>query len=202
MAPRVGRNPPDASTNAQRKPIPDALKQTKTSEGVMQGVQPGVGTDSGGRTVTVACNLPNGIILRLYKWVDDRSVPPDKSTGERLKMAIPDGRVPPVRLHGWAVPFGKMPKFMIVPGAKGSQYALTTGVDREFWVKWLEANKESSLVTERMIYAMDSQHDATQEALNNGEKSGFEAIDPDAILKKDVPHNKHIKLETADLDAE
>ena len=193
MAPRVGRKPPE-----ERKPIPDALKQTTTSEGVMQGVQPRVGTDSGGGTVTVACNLPNGLILRLFDWIDDRSNPPDKD-GKRQKIAIQsrDKRKQPVRLHGWAVPWQARPKFMIIAGKQGSMYALTTGVDREFWKQWLEQNHESPVVTERMVYAMDNEREATQEALGNGVKSGLEPIDPTAIRVPDASLNKHIKLETA-----
>lgn len=188
MAPRVGR-PAQNDAGPRRKPIPDALKQTTTSEGVMKGVQPPVGTDSGGRTVTVACNLPNGLILRLFKWVDDRGSPPDKH-GDRPKIAVPDGTKQPVRINGWAIPFGKTPRFIVAGG-----YALTTGVDKDFWDTWVEQNKGASYLEEKMVFAMPTPHEAEQEAVQHGRKSGFEPLDPD---KMPTSGSKHLRLEKDD----
>ena len=201
MAPRVGRkpvsHPPDDTDapNVSRRPVPDALRRTTTAENVMSGVQPKVVHDSN-RQVFVGCKLPNGVILRLFKWIDDRGSPKDKSTGEREKIAVPatgpNGKPQEVRLRGPALRFGAQPRFIIAGG-----YALTP-IDADFWEKWLEQNKGSSLIDNKLIFAMDTSHAAEQEAVGLADvKSGFEPIDPNAPLSK---AHKNITLGPADLN--
>ncbi len=196
MAPRIGRKPvSDNAETTPRKPVPDALRRTTTAEGVMSGVQPKVGHDST-RQVYVGCKLPNGAILRLFRWIDDRGTPKDKNTGEREKIAIVDcdsnGKPKEARLRGPALRFGAQPRFIIAGG-----YAITP-IDADFWEKWVEQNKGSSLIDNKLIFAMDTQHAAEQEALNSADvKSGFEPIDPTAPPSK---AHKHITLGTADLN--
>ncbi len=199
MAPRVGRKHVETndteSERVSRKPVPDALRRTTTAEGVMSGVQPKVGHDST-RQVYVGCKLPNGVILRLFRWIDDRGTPKDKNTGEREKIAVPatgpNGKPQEVRLRGPALRFGAQPRFVIAGG-----YALTP-IDADFWEKWADQNKGSSLIENKLLFAMDTPHAAEQEAVGLADvKSGFEPVDPNAPPSK---AHKHITLGTADLN--
>jgi hypothetical protein len=161
MAPRVGR-----------KPVPEKLARTMTSDGVMQGVQPEQMKGSG-RTVTVACKCPTGLILRIFKWIDDRGTRPAPGE-ERPKIAIEDTNYKRVRVNGpnrYYFP-GPAPEFAISGG-----FAITTGVDRDWWEKWLEQNHESDLVKNKLIWALPNEQDVIKEARNLKEiKSGFEPL--------------------------
>lgn len=83
--------------------------------------------------VKVFCKIPNGVSLRLVKPFDD-------GTGGKQQYPYGD----PVILGG--------PRS---PGADFSQEPVATDVAPEFWSKWLEQNKDSSLVTEQMVYVKE-----------------------------------------------
>lgn len=161
MAPRIGR-----------KPVPEKLARTMTHEGVMKGVEPEVRVGTG-RTVTVACKCPTGLHLRIFKWVVDRGTRPAVGE-EQPKIAVEDGNYKPVKINGphrYYFP-GPAPEFAISGG-----YAITTGVDRDWWEKWLEQNKESAIVVNKLIWALPTEQEVIREARNLKEiKSGFEPL--------------------------
>lgn len=164
MAPRVGR-----------KPIPEKLAQTKTTDGVLQGVQPKIQVGSG-RTVTVACKAPTGLNLRIFKWIDDRGSKPAHD-GTRDKISVEDNRYKRIRVNGPSRYYfpGPAPDFAISGG-----YALTPNVDRDFMELWMEQNKESELVVNKLIFIMPTEREAVQAAQDLREiKSGFEPLDID-----------------------
>lgn len=124
------------------------------------------------RTVTVACNMPHGIVLRAFRPVvvsqavlggGTRDVTEHYETGQRF------------RISGNAIPAAREPGKVYPEIANG--YALTPGVPAELWEEWLKANKETPLVVNRCVFAVE--RDPVGEAKRQGEqKSGLEPIDP------------------------
>lgn len=124
-----------------------------------------------GETVTVACNLPNGLILRVFDMVNVRRARPGGGFDEE-----PEARLAgePFTLHGNRTSFGEEPKCKVVCG-----YALTRGVPKDLWDRWLEQNEDSDLVRNNLIHAhesMDEAADASEEL--DGTKSGLQPLNP------------------------
>lgn len=125
------------------------------------------------RTVTVACNLPHGVVLRAFEAVKvnepvlggsgSREVTEYRERGERFIV------------HGTARPAALVPGQHYAEIANG--YALTHGVPAELWEAWLKANKDSPMVANSCIFAVE--RDAAGEAKRKGDKSsGLEPINP------------------------
>ncbi len=75
---------------------------------------------------------------------------------------------------------GWMPDYPHVGG-----YALTSGVPRDFWDKWLEQHADDPVVKNGLIFAHASIDGASGEAREKKAiESGFEGIDPDNPSKK------------------
>jgi len=132
--------------------------------------------------VTVACRLPQGLQLRLFRMVDK---PEQSPLGLRtVKQAEQYGE--PVRIRGYYADL--MPAYaanMPIPAAPGG-YALTPGIDAEFWAQWLEQNRETDLVKNRIVYAHDTTDAVMGEMRDNKDvRSGLEPLDP-ANLPRDV----------------
>lgn len=131
------------------------------------------------RTVVVACKMPNGMILHLQEEYTDHEQTPNGVRDVKRHRKIGDG----VFVAGCAMPVGvpNPPKKSIVGG-----YALTRGVDAEFWTKWLEQNKDAPYVRNGIIFAMPSR-DAAEEKADEQEaiKSGLEPLDPTFTTAKD-----------------
>jgi hypothetical protein len=122
-------------------------------------------------TVTVACKHPAGFLLQLHQFADHAIPLPGGGTSKE-KMARPVGD--PVRIHGPATPHGEAPRAVIVGG-----YALTSGVPKDFWEKWLEQNKDAALVKNHLIFAYDKEADTRADAKEHaGVRTGMEPIDP------------------------
>lgn len=123
-------------------------------------------------TVTVASKMPNGVILRLFEQVDVEYPLPgggSKTVSEWHEMVSVDRYV----IKGIAAEAGKM------PDADGIShgFALTYGIPKDFWDKWLEQNKSLDMVKKRLIFA--HQQDASIQSFtktNADNKSGLEPI--------------------------
>jgi hypothetical protein len=120
-------------------------------------------------TVTIACKLPNGLILRVFKLEKSQEATPlgqhdidiARDTGKRITIA------------GNAAPHGKSPLAPISGG-----YALTHNVDADTWEQWLAANINSDLVRNKMIFAHAKQNELDAEARANETRlSGLERLD-------------------------
>lgn len=113
-----------------------------------------------GETVTVACKLPHGLRLRLFDMVDASE--PVMGGGTRtFKRAQEIGE--PVVIRGYrAMPFLEREE-----GAKfpNGGYALTPGVDKEFWEKWLEQNQDLEAVKNNLVFAAGKTENARAEAV-------------------------------------
>jgi hypothetical protein len=124
--------------------------------------------------VTVACKVPNGLILRLFKMVDFEE--PVIGGGIRTsKRGQPDMSKPPVLVNGpGGIGFGHAPKCQIADG-----YGLTPNVDADFFAEWMRQNADLDAVKNRMIFAHEKQDTITKMARDNEKRrSGMEPIEP------------------------
>jgi len=107
---------------------------------------------SGGAKVTVACNLPHGVRLRVFKMVKIRELVMGGGSRE-VETAEPYGAE--VLIQGIATEVGKLSRAPIVAG-----YALTYGVDKDLWDAWLKDNKDSAMVRNHCIMAYEDMNRA------------------------------------------
>lgn len=123
-------------------------------------------------TVTVALKHPHGLILRLYDMVevDEPLMGGGYKTVKRAQQ-IPGE----VRINGYSQPNKKVP-----PAATSGAFALTYGVPKLFWEKWLADNKGHPYVEKGLIFAAASNGYVSQKAKEREElRSGLEPINPD-----------------------
>lgn len=136
-------------------------------------------------TVTVACKLPNGIHLDVFRMdtVAEKTI---LGAVVETKRAVKAGR-------------------FTVKGIKrrtddeglAMGFALTHGCPKAIWDSWLEANKENPIVVNGLIFATSSTNDARARARENeAQRSGLEPLDP-----KNLPREFRGKVETADRPA-
>ncbi len=98
-----------------------------------------------GKTVTVACKMPRGVILQLSRMMPMR-IPIMAGGFQETMVAQKVGDQ--VRVKGFAVPFGKAPRYSII-----GDFALTPGIDAAFWEAWKEQNKHLDMVVNGLIWA-------------------------------------------------
>jgi hypothetical protein len=131
--------------------------------------------------VTVACKVPNGLLLRAFKMVPAREQTP---TGYRdIEKAEQVGN--PVKINGPAVPFGQAPDYPIVGG-----YALTPNVGKEFFEEWLHQNEDHAAVRAKLIFAHGNLTVVSDRAKEQKDVlSGLEPLNPDRTTRngKSVP---------------
>lgn len=121
-------------------------------------------------TVSVACKLPNGLILRVF-GMTERYEPVMGGGSRKVEEAAQVGEA--VTIKGYAAPFGKDPKTPVAGG-----YAITTGVDADLWDRWLAQNAEHPAVKAGLIFAAERVDYAKKQAEEQaGLKCGLEPID-------------------------
>jgi hypothetical protein len=134
---------------------------------------------SGHKTVTVACKLPNGLVLRLFDW-KEHDEPILGGGARRVKAAHP--RPETVTVNGNAAPMNGQPQSYTIIDAhrRGDGFGLTHNVDAEFFAEWLEQNKDAPYVKEGLIYAYADMGDVASKSRELEKvKSGLEPLDPD-----------------------
>lgn len=128
-----------------------------------------------GDTVTVACKLPNGLVLQLEDPHD-------------FMEPLPNGGNRPVRqwrrreesytVRGCALNFEAMKRGMSMPAIEGG-YALTSGIPKEFWEQWWDTHRNDDYVRRGLIFAAGSEVEVRREAARNSSVRGLDPIDPD-----------------------
>lgn len=128
-----------------------------------------IGTSSAGAKVTVALKHPSGIYLQLCK-MEEKEVLTAGDSFKTVKEAVRlEGRI---RLNGTAIPFGVQPEYRIVAG-----YALTEGVDKDFFDEWMKQNADSALVKNELIFAYEKADSTTGKAKEHASSlSGLEPL--------------------------
>jgi hypothetical protein len=142
-------------------------------------------------TVTVACKMPNGMILRVFQEVEVEEPAPQGSKRFQRWRVVGE----PVRIMGPKAPHGMMAKAPVESGA-----ALTFGVDADFFNKWLEQNKELDIVRKRLIYGNEKQAMVSGEAKEQANAvTGLEALVPDTDYRIPRTMNPNVgKLQSDD----
>lgn len=120
--------------------------------------------------VTVACKLPHGLVLRVFKMVDKDQHANGATRTVQEAEELPGRHV----LNGFSHPQNKAPTCLIVEGA-----AITSGVDKDLWDLWLTQNKDSDMVKAGLIYAFEKPAEAEARArARKDTRSGLERMDP------------------------
>ncbi len=127
-------------------------------------------------TVSVACKLPNGLALRVFKMIP-HSEPVMGGGTRETEIAVPLGET--VVLKGYAAPFGMAPDAPVAGG-----YAITAGVDADFWATWIGQNAEHPAVKNGLIFAAERVDSVQKQAKEQTEiKCGLEALDPEKPMR-------------------
>ena len=156
-----------------------------------------------GATVTVACKLPNGLVIQNEQSREENE--PVLGGGTRkVTRFYPKGD--PVKLNGYAAPFGQAPKCLVVGG-----YALTPGVDAEFWEEWWAFHQQDDLVRNKILFAYERQ-DRTEAVAreHRSTKSGLEPMNMSMVERggkqfaadERVPRAKSVTIAPADKDVQ
>jgi hypothetical protein len=103
--------------------------------------------EAAGAKVRVYCKLPGGLRLRLFRMVE-RSEPVLGGGYRDFKQAEPEEKE--VVVFGGAQRIGEPQTHMIIGG-----YGVTPGVDKDHWDRWLEANKDTPMVKNGLIFAAE-----------------------------------------------
>jgi hypothetical protein len=127
-------------------------------------------------TVTVACKLPHGMTLRVFDMVESQE--PVMGGGFRA-VKVAQERPERVTLKGFAHPQNRAPSTQIIEG-----FALTYGVDAEFWNAWKTQNAQSDVVKNGLIFAHEKPVNTEAEAKDKKSlRSGLERLDPAKLPK-------------------
>ena len=136
-------------------------------------------------TLTVACKIPNGLILRVF--VDEKySVPVMAGGVKEVTRSRPTEWSQ--KLNGPARKIGQDVAHQIIHGA-----GLTHGVDADQFAIWLEQNKNSDFVVKGLVFGQPKANDTIAQAQEHRrEITGLEPVDP-----TNLPAEFKRKIETA-----
>lgn len=127
---------------------------------------------TGSSTVTVACRIPNGLVLQLFDMVDVDE--PLMGGGLRtVSRAVPSSK-PRVKINGPARFQGKDAEHTIVHGV-----GLTFNVDADFFAEWQRQHRGASYADPKLVFAQAKSGEIEAEAKDKRSlKSGLERYDP------------------------
>lgn len=134
------RKPSGRRPGRPRKFVPDTISDISKEGNPLSNPVAG----SSASTVTVACKVPNGLILRLGK-MDETSVPVLGGGMRTEKVWRYTGQKIDIKGPKRAVENGD-PESPIADG-----YALTFGVPADQMAKWMEDNADSDVVRNKLI---------------------------------------------------
>lgn len=123
-------------------------------------------------TVTVACKIPNGLIIHIEKR--EKTVEPSPAGGRTIEVGRRIGE--PIVLNGPTNALtGQPPAHQIVSG-----YGLTHGVPKDFWDKWIKDNAGLDVVVNGLVFAHEKREDAEAQARDQKSlRTNLEPLDPD-----------------------
>jgi hypothetical protein len=136
-------------------------------------------------TVTVACKIPNGLILQIYK-MEDHNEAVMGGGWRKVSQAVKVGD--PVKVNGPAKYVGKDALHEIRYGV-----GLTHGIDADFFEKWIKDNADSEVVKLKLIFASPKAGEVIAQAKDQiSLKSGMEGLD-----RNNLPEEFRQKITTA-----
>lgn len=121
-------------------------------------------------SVTVACKLPHGIVIR--DFVESTEHEPVLGGGTRkVKVFRPVGRR--IRIKGPTVPGPFIRRVEVVGG-----YAISEGIPADVFQRWIDWNKDSAMVRNQLIYGHENGDRVRDWAKDRDSlRSGMEPID-------------------------
>lgn len=123
-------------------------------------------------SISVACKMPNGLKLRVFKPIQEFD---DVVGGGKRPATIWKPYGDAVEIKGNAVPREQEKYFPTEYG-----FAITSNIDKDFWDVWLEQNKESDIVKNKIIFAFEKKADIQVESKKlESVRSGFEPLNKD-----------------------
>ncbi len=123
--------------------------------------------ENSGETVTVACKVPMGLVLRVHGVIETSE---QTANGPR-----PAKMYPMLKEYTVKGPGHEAGQRAMAETAGG--YALTRGIPREFWDKWMEEFADSPLVLNGQIFAASRPSIAAGRAAEQKElTSGMEPL--------------------------
>jgi hypothetical protein len=179
----------------------DAVRPAKTPQPLAQ--NRATGTD----TVTVACNLPTGLLLQIYNIeIAERTLPNGNViTENHATLNLDHGQWyvhGPVNFNSLAASGREVnADFRVIRGdVPDGGYALTPGIPRDFWEQWERDNARSPLITGKHVFAASSESRAVGQAKEYREfKSGFQGLNqagdyrvPNGKLIRKFDHNDNV----------
>lgn len=130
-------------------------------------------------TVTVACKMPHGLILRTHRWVT-RQQPVMGGGIQEFKQAEPTGVE--VKIEGYLKPNTENQ----VQASRMPAFVLTHGVDADFWEEWVNQNSDHEALKNGLLYAHEKQEHAAGHAKEYAKKpNGLEPMDMSMVQKGD-----------------
>jgi hypothetical protein len=124
-------------------------------------------------TVTVACRLPHGLVLQ--HQTERKYSEPTQAGYREVSAFVRTGDK--IVINGFAQHVGTANDKQIVGG-----YALTHGVDADFFAKWLTQNAEHPAVEAGLVFAHEKPAMAEGKAREHRKNaSGLEPIDPENL---------------------
>jgi hypothetical protein len=140
-------------------------------------------------TVTVACKLPQGLILRVFT-MEEVDVQMLNGPPKKVRQANQESARRFV-VNGFAHAQNRAPNYEVVgpvitfaDGTGEGGYALTEGCPKDLWEAWLDQNKTSMMVRNGLIFALPKRDDARAKGLEQQAiKSGLERLDPNNLPK-------------------
>lgn len=166
-----------------------ATKPNPAAEAVMAGHGPvgsaaaaGNAASRAGDKVVVASKLEWPLELQLCETREERRQ--DRSTVWTEQVSYKVGEI--YVINGCAYPRGAPPEGVEYPDPpqKVAGAALTFGIPRDFWERWLEQNKDTAMVRNGLVFAHGKRDGVVGEAREKRDlRSGFEPLRPDATGK-------------------
>jgi hypothetical protein len=148
-----------------------------------------------GDLMIVACKLPGGLILRWFDTVDSME-PQRDGTSKPIRISQEDPekrwivRGTMVASAGQAF-VNPLAASELLPGG----YALTHGVPKEVWDHWLETNRHTNLVRNKVVFAYPDMSTAQEVSVEHkAVKSGLEPIDRNNPGEKMGRIDRRLKL--------
>jgi hypothetical protein len=156
-----------------------------------------------GETVTIACKMPHGIILRIFDW-EEYDEPMRDGSWKKVKRGREIPELQFVARGAWLGSAGQAynPNNPAVAELLPGGYALTPGCPKEVWDRWHEQNVQSNLVRNKIIFAHHSHSTVQQEASGlRATKTGLEPLDPQKPADR-MPGGVDRRLRVGVLDRE
>lgn len=134
-----------------------------------------------GKTVTVICKIPQGMVLQLHKKLEVNEV---TMGGSRTVTQFFPEEGKSIKINGPAHAQNEGPRVTMAPGG----FAITQNVPEDFWERWMkETGQHLPAVKNGLIQALPNVAQAKDAATESRKtKTGLERLDPNNLPSPDA----------------